>query len=453
MTACTLNGFPVERRRLDELVKAPWNPRKISAGQQTALRRSLAEFGTVEPVIVNRTTNHIVGGHQRLDALVALGETETDVLIVELPAEKEKALNIALNQIRGEWDWPQLEVLIKALDAGGAELDVLGFDEGALAGLLADVADKHSGTLFERFLVPPLSVLNGRAGYWVERKRRWLEAGLRSQAGREQTQVVEYSLAKYARGAGGAVTNVSVFDPLLCEVVYRWFCPARGAVLDPFAGGSVRGVVAAACGLTYTGMDLSAPQVAANAEQWAELLARGRLPELRAAPVPVWRAGDARTELHTFADAAFDLVFSCPPYGDLEVYSDDPRDLSAMPRAEFFAAYADIIAQCVRILKPNRCAAFVVSDFRDRQGFFCGLLRHTIDCFETVGARFYNELVYLNPVGSWAVKAGRQFGAGRKVARTHQNVLLFFKGDPAAIKQEFGAVDAAEILPDPDGED
>lgn len=99
-----LNGFPIERKKLSELIKAPYNPRRISPEQAASLQRSLTEFGTVEPIILNKQTGHIVGGHQRLDALQSLGETETDVLIVDMSEEREQALNIALNKISGDWD-------------------------------------------------------------------------------------------------------------------------------------------------------------------------------------------------------------------------------------------------------------------------------------------------------------------------------------------------------------
>lgn len=94
-----VNGLAVERRKLTDLVKANWNPRKITTEQQAALQRSLTEFGTVEPIVINRVTGNVVGGHQRLDALLANGETETDILVGEWSAEQEKALNIALNKI------------------------------------------------------------------------------------------------------------------------------------------------------------------------------------------------------------------------------------------------------------------------------------------------------------------------------------------------------------------
>ena len=78
------------------------------------------------------------------------------------------------------------------------------------------------------------------------------------------------------------VSGTSIFDPVLCELVYRWFCPAGGALLDPFAGGSVRGIVASKLGLKYTGIDLSERQIAENRKQvrpWARCPIPGVLGE------------------------------------------------------------------------------------------------------------------------------------------------------------------------------
>jgi len=131
----TLNDFPVERRKLAGLVKAPWNPRQMPDDQAEALKRSVQEFGTVEPIVVNRTTGNIVGGHMRLDALLALGETETDVVVVELTEEREKALNIALNRISGEWQEDRLGELLRELQESG-DVGLTGFSQEELAELL-----------------------------------------------------------------------------------------------------------------------------------------------------------------------------------------------------------------------------------------------------------------------------------------------------------------------------
>jgi hypothetical protein len=218
------------------------------------------------------------------------------------------------------------------------------------------------------------------------------------------------------RGGG-----TSIFDPVLCELVYRWFCPAGGAVLDPFAGGSVRGIVAAKMGLKYLGIDLSEAQINANRRQ-AEAIGFDRAPE--------WLVGDSVEIAGKCPDFGADLIFSCPPYADLEVYSDDPRDISTMGYPSFLHAYRQIIKGSVSLLKPGRFACFVVGDVRDKKGLYRGFPWHTIQAFQDAGARLYNEAVLVTAVGSLPVRISRQFEAGRKLGKTHQNVLIFCKGDP-----------------------
>jgi DNA methylase len=163
----------------------------------------------------------------------------------------------------------------------------------------------------------------------------------------------------YDGGKSGeaGVTGTSIFDPVLCELAYRWFCPPGGLVLDPFAGGSVRGVVAAKCGRRYIGIDLSERQCAANRAQ-AEVICGG-------SEMPVWVCEDA-ANLAAGGDWAADFIFSCPPYGDLEVYSDNPADLSTMAPEAFMGAYRKIIAAAIGKLKEDRFACFVVGDYRDK---------------------------------------------------------------------------------------
>lgn len=132
-----INGFPIERKKLTDLKPADWNPRQISDEQANALRRSLAEFGVVEPIVWNATTQHVIGGHQRLDALLALSETETDVVVVELSEEREKLLNVALNKIHGEWEDSKLRDLLNELVNGDEDVTLSGFSEEEIKQLLA----------------------------------------------------------------------------------------------------------------------------------------------------------------------------------------------------------------------------------------------------------------------------------------------------------------------------
>lgn len=430
-------------------------------------------------------------------------------------------------------------------------------------------------------------------------------------------------------------SGTSIFDPVLCELACRWFCPAGGSVLDPFAGGSVRGIVAAVLGHPYTGIDLRPEQIAANEKQWAAirrrpmtadsvtvkvsakmarlpfhgcepdyiqnvchasccqsstsptgtlitihpceraaiearggavrdgllqprpgekrcpfktpehlcglhftpdkpfgciaspftlnrngtLIVRNRYkslkcydagprlpayvafrasldlifgpgesaricahldaggddltatmtaenyrkliendeikhgvtveaagpPDVGPRPDPRWVVGDSR-DLATLAPGTHDLIFSCPPYADLERYSDDPRDLSTLDYPAFLDAYRAIIAAAVGMLKPDRFAVFVVGDVRDRKGFYRNFPGDTIAAFEAAGATLYNEAVLITMIGSLPIRVGSQFAGPRKLGKTHQNVLVFYKGDPRRIAAEFGEVPTDDFL-------
>jgi hypothetical protein len=222
-------------------------------------------------------------------------------------------------------------------------------------------------------------------------------------------------------------SGTSIFDPVLCEIIYRWFCIKSGKVLDPFAGGSVRGIVASVLGLDYTGIDLSKRQIEANIEQGITIT-----PDRQ----PKWIIGDAQ-DCKELAPGEYDLIFSCPPYANLEVYSNDPNDLSTMDYPEFKTAYHEIISKCVSMLKDNRFACFVVGDVRDSKGFYYNFPANTINAFQDAGMTLYNEAVLITAAGSLPIRASAAFPPYRKLGKTHQNVLIFYKGDPKAIK-DFG---------------
>jgi DNA modification methylase len=285
------------------------------------------------------------------------------------------------------------------------------------------IRPRASGPVAERFIFPPFTVLDAKTGDWQERKRAWLAMGIRSEVGRDAKA---YNMGLKASAENGWAieddkgNGTSVFDPVVCEMAYRWWSPAGGTIVDPFAGGSVRGIVAAALGRHYWGCDLRAEQIDANIAQAADIL--GPAPVM-----PTWVCGDA---MDVLADAPpADFVFSCPPYGDLEVYSDDPRDLSTMEWHTFTAAYRRIIHRAVGRLRDNRFACFVVGDFRDNRGFYRNFVSETIAAFELAGARLYNEAILATSVGSAAMRVTNQFNAGRKLCKTHQNILVFCKGD------------------------
>lgn len=231
-------------------------------------------------------------------------------------------------------------------------------------------------------------------------------------------------------------SGTSIFDPVLCELAYRWFCPQSGHILDPFAGGSVRGIVASKLGRKYTGVDLRPEQAEAN-----EVQAKTITPS----NPPTWVVGDSQ-DIDELAQGEYDLVFSCPPYFDLEAYSTDPRDLSSMTYEQFLEVYGTIIAKSCAMLKEDRFACFVVGDIRDRQtGNYRGFVWHTVEAFRAAGLELYNEAVLVTSVGSLPIRVGKQFAGGRKLGKTHQNVLVFVKGDAGRAAAACGTVDMSDL--------
>lgn len=131
----------IEKIKAEKLIPTDYNPRKdLKPGdiEYEKLKRSLEEFGYVEPVIWNKTTGNVVGGHQRLKVLLSMGLTEIDCVIVELSEEKEKALNVALNKISGDWDKDKLALLIADLQGEDFDVSLTGFDPTEIDDLFKD---------------------------------------------------------------------------------------------------------------------------------------------------------------------------------------------------------------------------------------------------------------------------------------------------------------------------
>lgn len=134
----------IEKRSVESLLplRASYNPRKeLKSGdsEYEKLKKSINEFGYVEPIILNTQTNTIVGGHQRLTVLQDLGYKEIDVVLIDIDETKEKALNVALNKISGSWDEDKLSLLLKELMDTDLDITLTGFDESDLSSLVEDV--------------------------------------------------------------------------------------------------------------------------------------------------------------------------------------------------------------------------------------------------------------------------------------------------------------------------
>lgn len=360
-------------------------------------------------------------------------------------------------------DFPDIASLINIPEFDDiAFIGKLNESEGLLPG------DKITpSSLKDSFIFPPFSILDTRSGVWQERKRKWMQLGFNSQETREDVELIAKSgqstaiyelknkmrdmlqrepnwdeIIDYAKKKGLHVyEGASIFDPVLCELSYRWFCPEGGKILDPFAGGSVRGIVAGSLGFQYAGIDLRLDQVQANRKQ-ASILSLENVD---------WFDGDSNEVLDLYKPLdGFDFVYSCPPYADLEKYSDDPKDLSNMDYADFKDVYFSIIKKAVAQLKDDRFACFVVGDVRDKKGFYYNFVSDTIQAFKDAGMELYNEIILVNTVGSLAIRVRRQFNGGRKVGKMHQNVLVFYKGDPKKIKDNFPELNLGELEETPE---
>ena len=127
------------KKNINDLKYASYNPRKKLEPEDKEyqkIKKSIEEFGYVEPIIINKD-NTIIGGHQRLTILKDLGYEEVEVIQIDIDKTKEKALNIALNKITGEWDYALLGDLLLDLDTQNYDLEITGFDLDEIEGIMA----------------------------------------------------------------------------------------------------------------------------------------------------------------------------------------------------------------------------------------------------------------------------------------------------------------------------
>lgn len=342
------------------------NPRR---GDVQAIKGSIVANGIFRPVIVNKGTytdkpNEILAGNHTVKAIRELAEEhpddprwqEVEVWMVDVDAERAARIVLADNRTAdlGSYDNEELLGLLNMMDG---DLDGTGYDaddleeltqlDGSGADLASDeedysldeVAEAAAITLAERFLVPPVTVIDTRRGEWRERKRAWLKLGVAAQEGRdgqliyasptdnfinwyeiknkalaenneltnkEILEKYEYKLKPYNEGGG-----TSVFDPVLCEILYLWFSNPGDRTLDPWAGGSVRGIVGAMLHRHYQGHELRAEQCEENREQADRVGERGHLPH--DTDRPVWIDGDSAKTMQENPPESFDFMIGCPP--------------------------------------------------------------------------------------------------------------------------------------------
>tara|TARA_R110001583_G_scaffold31420_3_gene107456 strand:- start:3498 stop:4823 length:1326 start_codon:yes stop_codon:yes gene_type:complete len=419
----------VFRVRLDELTTDPSNVRTHGDRNLETIKGSLRRFGQQHPLVVD-SNNVVVAGNGRLEAMRAEGWEDCLVIRTDLEGADRTAFAIADNRTSelAEWDTEGLAQALEGLDSLDDDLlATAGFSDDDFKEMIKDLEPPRfnggdPGVLTRKYIQPPLSILDTRKADWLERKREWRERICDNAETREDAQAYGGMLADMNGG-------VSMLDPVLAELMVLWFGVVGGKAFDPFAGDTVFGFVAATCGMEFEGIELRPEQATLNQQRAdsAGLNARYHC--------------DTAANLEDYIeDDSLDLIFTCPPYADLEKYSDDPDDLSNMSHDEFFNIYGDIMRKTFSKLKNNRFAVVVMGEVRGKNGGYIGTVPGTIEIMKSAGFQFYNELILVNTFGTMPIVAGRFLTTTRKTAKAHQNVLVFLKGDGKSAATELGDI-------------
>lgn len=414
-----------------------FHPKNVKIHDQNQLHdlgKLYEMIGFTDPIIVDKKTRIAWAGNGSLKE--ALNKEMTEVPVIWIPEDwdeaKKKLFMLMDNKItESPWVADNVQILLQEIPTIELDQFRLNFDNIVQPAF----EKKEFQSLKEKFGVPPFSVFDTRQKYWQDRKRVWLSLGIQSELGRDGKAFSCQHLSGSKYQTGGKNRNVppsdiSVFDPVTCEIMYKWFSNPGDNVLDPFAGGSVRGVVAGLLEREYLGIDLSKEQIRENKQQWQIISKKVKGDKKK----PQWIADDALNLLQHIPEGSADFVFSCPPYFDLEKYSNHPNDLSNMSWGQFLANYEKIIKLCARALNNDRFACFVVGDVRDRKGLYRNFVATTIQLFSKVALNLYNQIVRITPFGTVGLRASHTFPKKRKVMNVHEHILIFYKGNPDHIE-------------------
>ena len=432
--------------QIKDLKQDERNYRKHNKKNLDLIKKSVSEVGLGRSVVIDNE-NEIVCGNGLVSTLdkntpIKVIETDGSELVVvkrtDLKTDDEKRKQLAImdnsTSDSSEFDLESLQ----------ADFDVEQLQDWGLDVEFESLEKQNakSESLNEKFIVCPFSVLNAKTGEWQQRKKYWLDKGIKSEIGRGKFYEAIGKLQRIRNNAtenmikNSVTAETSIFDPVLCEIAYTWFSKENDFILDPFAGGSVRGIVASELSRNYLGLELRKEQVEANIVNANEICKEY---------IPTWKIGDSNKTLDILEDEKFDMCLSCPPYADLEVYSDDPDDLSNMDYADFITIYQSIIDKLYFKLKNNTFVVWVIGEVRNKKGNYYNFVGDTIKCFLNAGFNYYNEIILETMLGTAMLRANKTFQSGRKVVKVHQNVLVFVKGDGKQATKRLGNVEVKEI--------
>lgn len=428
------------------------NYRIHGARNQKIINKSLKEYGAARSIVVDND-NQIIGGNgvfrewQNLkgeNAPIKIVETTGDELVVVkrtdiAPDSKERQALAVMDNTSS--DLAEFDYEMMQQDMDDATLEDFGIDLRPSV-QKSDVKELPRGNLADDFLIMPASILNTRDAKWQARKRAWLDVLNIGEGGTREGLLGFSELITSKYGKRGLL-NVSIFDCVLAEIMFKWFNPTNQdapiKAFDPFAGDICKGGVFAYLGAEFKGIELRPEQIAQNEKDLAGKEWASRCEYIQ-------DSGE-NCAAH-FAPESQDFMFSCPPYYDLEKYSDDPRDASNQGTYEEFRQILEsAFIGGAKALKNNRFAVIVMSNVRNHtNGAYYDICGDICRIMEKAGMILYNEFILVNSIGTGAMRTRGNMKA-RKNVRCHQEVLVFYKGDNPLrdIPQEFGKIAFAEM--------
>lgn len=408
------------------------NNAKIHTGEQIEqIKKSIEEFGFNDPIAIWHD-NEIIEGHGRLLAVMEMDDIEQVPVIRldDLTEEQRKAYTLVHNKLTMNTDFDIGILDIELNDIVDIDMEQFGFDLSE--GDIGVIDDEEQGSLSDDFIIPPFDVFDARSRRWLDRKLEWNnkigDTG-QARAGAQAYEQSAFNNKESYKRKGKMPTATSILDPVLSEVVLRWFTPKSGShCFDCFAGDTVFGYVSASLGHNFTGIELRQEQVDFNIDRTKGMTCK-------------YICDDGQNVADHVSANSQDLLFSCPPYYDLEVYSDLDNDASNQDSYEdFYKIIDNAFTSAINCLADNRFAVIVCGDIRDKKGAYYNFPSDIINTFKRNGLVLYNNIKLLTPLGTAQIRA-RRYMRGRKVAHVYQDVLVFYKGNIKAIKNEFPEIE------------
>lgn len=205
----------------------------------------------------------------------------------------------------------------------------------------------------------------------------------------------------------------SVFNPQLAQMILAAYAPMNGKIYDPFGGGGTRGYIATKMGYDYTGVEI-------RKEEYNRVLAQMKEWNLNFKFI-------LADSVKYRPNESFDFIYTCPPYYDLEVYSDMEEDLSNAPSyMEYLNMLQKVLKNCYDVLKKDSFAVFVVGNFRNKKGELEHLNGDLITKAKEVGFKLWDELIWMGASNVALTRCGK-FEKNRKSVRMHEYIIILKK--------------------------